>query len=356
MYIEIDGISKTYGRRVKALDDINMAIDKHEFISLLGPSGSGKTTLLRIIAGLETPSAGRVLIDGKDVTGQPPHQRGVAMVFQEFLLFPHRTVVENLSFPLRMLHLERGEIARRVGWALEILSLTGLENRYPRELSGGQQQRVALGRGLVASPKLLLLDEPLANLDRELRQEMEIEIRRYQKELGIPFIYVTHNQEEALSMSDRIAVMSMGDVEDFAERTIVYNHPKTPFIARFVGRSNAFHGRVRSVSSTAMVVDCNGIAVQASNVGARPGDEVDLYIKNEKISLLRGTAAGENAPACTVRDVILRGNFTEYLLAAANGQMLVAGLPAGAETFLPGENVTAVWDEAAVDAFVRRLQ
>jgi ABC-type Fe3+/spermidine/putrescine transport system ATPase subunit len=157
-------------------------------------------------------------------------------------------------------------------------------------------------------------------------------------------------------MSDRIAVMSMGDIEDFAERSIVYNRPKTPFVARFVGRSNVLHGRVLSVSPSTMAVDCNGLAVEAPNIGARPGDAVELYVKNERISLIRGAKAGANALACTVRDAILRGIFTEYLLVTPNGQMLVAGLPAGADTFLPGENVTAVWNETAVDAFVLRLQ
>ncbi len=183
-----------------------------------------------------------MLIDGEDVTELPPHKRGVAMVFQEFLLFPHRTVQENLAFPLRMMKLPQAEIDERIAWVVGILSLGGLEKRYPNQLSGGQQQRVALGRGLVGRPKALLLDEPLANLDRELRQEMEVEIRRHQIALGIPFIYVTHNQEEALSMSDRIAVVRNGRIEDFAPRTEIYDRPKTAFIAQFVGRSNRFEG------------------------------------------------------------------------------------------------------------------
>ncbi|HWA50793.1 MAG TPA: ABC transporter ATP-binding protein, partial [Dongiaceae bacterium] len=191
---------------VTAVERVDLAIDQNEFFALLGPSGSGKTTLLRIIAGLERPNEGEVRIAGQVVTDLPPYRRHVGMVFQNFLLFPHKNVAENIVFPLRMQKLDKARRDQQLAWILDLLHLKGLDARYPHELSGGQQQRVALARGLIARPALLLLDEPLANLDRELRSEMEVEIRRYQKELKIPFIYVTHNQEEALTMSDRIAV------------------------------------------------------------------------------------------------------------------------------------------------------
>ena len=210
--LELQNVTKRFGP-VTAVDRISLAVGQHEFFALLGPSGSGKTTMLRIIAGLDVPDEGRVLINGVDVTALPPYARGVGMVFQNFLLFPHKTVAENVVFPLRMQGVDKEKQAERLKWALDLLRLDGLGERYPHQLSGGQQQRVALARGLIARPALLLLDEPLANLDRELRKEMEVEVRRYQVELGIPFVYVTHNQEEALTMSDRIAVMNYGRFE-----------------------------------------------------------------------------------------------------------------------------------------------
>ena len=351
-YIDLDGVSKQYGS-VWAVDRVNMAIEKHEFVSLLGPSGSGKTTLLRIIAGLERPTQGRVLIDGEDVTELPPHRRGVAMVFQEFLLFPHRTVYENLAFPLRMLKLPKGEIDARVEWVIGILALRGLEKRYPNQLSGGQQQRVALGRGLVGRPKVLLLDEPLANLDRELRQEMEVEIRKHQTNLGIPFIYVTHNQEEALSMSDRIAVVRGGRVEDFASRTDIYDRPKTAFIAQFVGRSNRFGGTAAAAGAIVTLED-NGLRIETANrPGIAGGAQVAAYVKNEKIRLRPASAlpaVAANALAATVRYVILRGAYAEYVLGWDGGE-IIASRPRSEAEFAEGAEVVAFWDAADVDLF-----
>ncbi|MCB4771322.1 ABC transporter ATP-binding protein [Ancylobacter sp. Lp-2] len=351
-YIHLDGVSKQYGS-VWAVDRVNMAIEKHEFVSLLGPSGSGKTTLLRIIAGLERPTTGRVLIDGEDVTELPPHKRGVAMVFQEFLLFPHRTVYENLAFPLRMLKLPKSEIEARVEWVVGILALRGLEKRYPNQLSGGQQQRVALGRGLVGRPKVLLLDEPLANLDRELRQEMEVEIRKHQTDLGIPFIYVTHNQEEALSMSDRIAVVRGGRIEDFASRTDIYDRPKTAFIAQFVGRSNRFIGTAATAGDT-ISLSGEGVRIEtATRPGIADGERVAAYVKNEKVRLRPASAGGAGAAntlAATVRYVILRGAYAEYVLGWSGGE-LVASRPRSEAEFTEGAEVVAFWDAADVDLF-----
>ncbi len=351
-YIHLDGVSKQYGD-VWAVDRAEMAIEKHEFVSLLGPSGSGKTTLLRIIAGLERPTQGRVLIDGEDVTELPPHKRGVAMVFQEFLLFPHRTVYENLAFPLRMLQLPKGEIEARVEWAVGILALHGLEKRYPNQLSGGQQQRVALGRGLVGRPKVLLLDEPLANLDRELRQEMEVEIRKHQTDLGIPFIYVTHNQEEALSMSDRIAVVRGGRIEDFASRTAIYDHPRTAFIAQFVGRSNRFTGTARAIPGKIAVRGQDARIETEARPDIADGQPLAAYVKNEKVQLKDAAEMPAGAPntlQATIRYVILRGAYAEYVLGWSGGE-IIASRPRSESEFEQGAEVTCFWNEGDVDLF-----
>ena len=200
--LKLESVCKKFSE-VTAADDINLSVGQTEFFALLGPSGSGKTTMLRMIAGLERPRSGRILIDGRDITDLPSYARGIGMVFQDFLLFPYKTVAENIVFPLKMRNATVEEKRRNLKWVCGLVHLKGLEERYPHQLSGGEKQRVALARGLVSRPQLLLLDEPLANLDRELRKEMEVEIRRFQIELGIPFVYVTHNQEEALTMSDR---------------------------------------------------------------------------------------------------------------------------------------------------------
>src|SRR5690606_1439381 len=224
----------------------------------------------------ETPDTGRVLINGKDVTALPPYARGVGMVFQNFLLFPHKTVAENVIFPLRMQGVDKAKQAERLKWALGLLRLEGLGDRYPHQLSGGQRQRVALARGLISRPALLLLDEPLANLDRELRKEMEVEVRRYQVELNIPFIYVTHNQEEALTMSDRIAVMNHGRFEQVAPKLEVYTHPATRFVAGFVGHSNRIGGSL----SGADTLDWKGVLIRVvPPAGAEAGDPLECYVK-----------------------------------------------------------------------------
>ncbi|WP_460128548.1 ABC transporter ATP-binding protein [Thermococcus prieurii] len=217
---------------------VDLSVKDGEFLTLLGPSGCGKTTTLRIIAGLEKPDSGRVLFGGTDVTGLEPNERNIGIVFQDYALFPHMTVFKNIAFGLEMRKLPRAEVERRVRWALELVGLEGLENRYPEQLSGGQQQRVALARALVIEPEVLLLDEPLSNLDAKIRERLRSEIRRIQRELGITTVYVTHDQEEAMVVSDRIAVMNVGRVEQIGEPLELYYKPRTEFVARFLGTSN----------------------------------------------------------------------------------------------------------------------
>jgi ABC-type Fe3+/spermidine/putrescine transport system ATPase subunit len=352
MYLEISSLKKTFGT-FTALSNVNLSIQKNEFVSLLGPSGSGKSTLLRLIAGLEQPTEGRIVVDGQDVTKLPPYQRGIAMVFQDFLLFPHMTVRENLSFPLRMLKMTQAEQAERIEWCSKVLSLTELQARYPNQLSGGQQQRVALGRGLVSRPKVLLLDEPLANLDRELRRDMEIEIRRYQIELGIPFVYVTHNQEEALSMSDRIAVVNKGGIEDFADKSTIYSHPKTSFIAQFVGRSNMFSGPIVRGPSGIAAIDWNALAIplhDTEKLGSHT--RAVAYIKIEDTMI--ESDGGAPAPLKIrgkLRDVIFRGQYAEYLVQMPNSAEIVASSIDSSTRVKPGDNVLISWDPEKLDIF-----
>ena len=252
--LRVEAVEKRFGD-VRAVDGVSLEIRRGEFFALLGPSGSGKTTLLRIVSGLEAPDRGRVEIAGTDVTALPPYLRRIGMVFQDFLLFPHRTVAENIAFPLKMQGRSAADRKEQLRWILEFIRMEELGDRFPHQLSGGQKQRVALARGLIARPELLLLDEPLANLDRELRKEMEVEVRRYQEELGIPFVYVTHNQEEALTMSDRMAVMHRGGLEQVGPKLDVYNSPTTRFVASFVGAPNKLIGRVTDGNGSRLRID-----------------------------------------------------------------------------------------------------
>ena len=245
--IELVDVAKTYhshGEAVQAVQGMSLAIGEGEFFSLLGPSGCGKTTTMRMIAGFEEPSRGSVFLHGVDVTGVPPHKRDVNMVFQSYALFPHMSVFENVAFGLRRKGVPSAEIRQKVGEMLDVVDLTGREKRLPRELSGGQQQRVALARALVNRPRALLLDEPLGALDLKLRQHMQVELKRIQREVGITFVYVTHDQGEALTMSDRIAVMNDGRVEHLGTPREIYEYPATKFVAGFIGTSNLLAGPV----------------------------------------------------------------------------------------------------------------
>jgi putative spermidine/putrescine transport system ATP-binding protein len=240
--IKLDQVTKTFDGRVMAVDAVTLDIAAGEFFSLLGPSGCGKTTSLRMIAGFEHPDSGRVHVGGRDITDLPVHRRDMGMVFQSYALFPHRTVAENVAFGLRMREVPKPEIERRVAAALAQVALTGFETRKPGQLSGGQQQRVALARALVVEPPVLLCDEPLGALDRKLRQQMQFELKELQKRLGVTLVFVTHDQEEALAMSDRIAVMNGGRVEQVGTPTEIYERPRTRFVADFIGEINILEG------------------------------------------------------------------------------------------------------------------
>jgi spermidine/putrescine ABC transporter ATP-binding subunit len=316
--VEIERVTKRFGDFV-AVDDVSLEIRRGEFFSLLGPSGCGKTTLLRMIGGFELPSAGTVRIDGQDMTMVPPNRRPVNMVFQSYALFPHLTAVENVGFGLRYKALTRAEAERQARTAMGQVRLVGLEDRYPHQLSGGQRQRVALARAIVLEPKVLLLDEPLSALDQKLRQEMQVELKDLQRELGITFLFVTHDQEEALTMSDRIAIMNQGRVEQMGESSQIFEYPKTEFVAQFMGAANFFTGVVNGLADGLLEVGHFGRRVKLkapSQREYRVNEEVRLTIRPEKLELRahKHPPPGEICTEVTIENRVYQGVNTVWIV------------------------------------------
>lgn len=348
--LELKEIKKSFTEGEAVLDNISLEISKGEFITLLGSSGCGKTTTLRIIAGLEQPDAGSVWLDGREVTGLEPNQRDVNTVFQNYALFPHMNVAENIGYGLKLKKVPKNEIKKKVSQMLELVQLEGYEKRKPSELSGGQKQRVAIARALVNNPKVLLLDEPLGALDLQLRRAMQIELKHLQKKLGITFIYITHDQEEAINMSDRIAVMKDGRIEQIGTPDEIYNHPKTSYVATFVGNANILHGVVERVQGYNAVVKIGNDRVivnpgtnqqntekdsgrqmqneettveREQNTEARQylaaGEKVTLAVRSENILLQEGTITGDadtdnrDAVDISVADDILDTHNTDSI-------------------------------------------
>ena len=283
--VQLDGVLKRFGDAI-ALHKISLTIEEGEFITLLGPSGCGKTTLLNLMAGFAEADGGEIFIDGDLVTEIPPYQREIGIVFQNYALFPHMTVEKNVGYGLRMRGVSKAEIAERVEQALALVKLAGYGHRKPRELSGGQQQRVALARALVIRPKVLLLDEPFSALDKNLRLSMQVELKAIQRKLGVTTVFVTHDQGEALSMSDRVVVMSAGHVRQIGTPDDIYRRPQDPFVAGFVGDVNILPGRYAGRDSSA-VLDLGGNALRlpAERVNATPGERVDVYVRPENLQL-----------------------------------------------------------------------
>ena len=342
--VALTGLVKRYGSTL-ALDGVSLRVAPGEFFTLLGPSGCGKTTTLRSVAGFVTPDAGEVAINDTVVTRVPPHRRHVGMVFQHYALFPHRTVAQNVAFGLRMQRVDRAEIARRVTDALALVQLPAYGERYPRQLSGGEQQRVALARALITRPAVLLLDEPLGALDKKLRDHMKIELTRLQREVGITTIYVTHDQEEALTMSDRIAVMHRGRVEQVAPPRELYETPGTAFVAGFIGNINLLSGRAAGLN----VVDCGGARVAATGE-APAGTAVAVALRPERIRLEPNGTVDTVLPM-TVVHVVYQGETVRYILKSDAGLELQA-TELGEVRFAAGARVRAGW--AAADARIIR--
>jgi spermidine/putrescine transport system ATP-binding protein len=328
--IELVGVEKEFtggGHDVRAVEHVDLRIAEGEFFSLLGPSGCGKTTTLRMIAGFEEPTAGQILLHGRDMVGVPPFRRDVNMVFQQYALFPHMDVFENVAFGLRRKRVDKGEIRRRVAEALSLVELEGRERRKPRQLSGGQQQRVALARALVNRPRALLLDEPLGALDLKLRQAMQLELKRIQREVGITFVYVTHDQEEALTMSDRLVVMNAGRIEQLGNPRELYEHPATRFVANFIGTSNVLTGRLeRKGGAWALAGFGPEERVLVAEAGqAGQGDEVELAVRPEKV-VLRAESdpppPDRSALRARVTEVVYLGTSTQYRTVTDAGQAI----------------------------------
>jgi putative spermidine/putrescine transport system ATP-binding protein len=346
--IEIAGVSKVYDGGVRAVDTIAIDIRQGEFFSLLGPSGCGKTTTLRMIAGFETPDIGAIRVDGTDITHVPAHKRDMGMVFQNYALFPHRTVAENVAFGLRMRGIDKAAIASKVKAALAMVELAGLEDRRPGQLSGGQQQRVALARAIVIEPRVLLCDEPLGALDKKLRQQMQFELKQLQKTLGLTLVFVTHDQEEALAMSDRIAVMNCGRVEQIGTPVEIYDQPLTRFVADFIGDTNIFRGeRVTTDAGPGLAVG-HGLILTLPTPA--PGiDVLSVALRPEKIRLssgaARNTANGSSAQG-TIESTNFLGGAVLYRIALEGGHRVLAQQPnAGAGgVFVPGQMVRLDWN------------
>jgi putative spermidine/putrescine transport system ATP-binding protein len=313
--LALQGVSKRYGAQV-AVDALDLDLSTGEFLTLLGPSGSGKTTTLMMVAGLQQPDAGAILLNGASVADLPPYRRDIGMVFQHYALFPHMTVRRNVGFPLEMRRLPGPEIARLVDDALELVRLPGLGGRLPKELSGGQQQRVALARALVYRPALLLMDEPLGALDRKLREQLQLEIKRVHRERGISVLYVTHDQEEALTMSDRIAVFNHGRIEQVGTPEELYDQPRTRFVAGFIGDTNLFSGR--AVSATNGICEVETPAGRLRATARQPivaGDAVTVAVRPERVSF---ASQGEGLGGA-VTDVIFVGTARKYVVRLADG-------------------------------------
>lgn len=324
-YVSFQHVQKTYDGENLVVKDFNLDIKPGEFVTMLGPSGSGKTTCLMMLAGFETATGGEIYIDGTPVNNLAPHKRDIGMVFQNYALFPHMTIAENLAFPLKVRAQSNEEITTKVDAALKMVELEHVANRYPKQLSGGQQQRVALARALVFEPKLVLMDEPLGALDKQLREQMQLEIKHLHEKLGITILYVTHDQDEALTMSDRIAVFNNGAVQQLASPTDLYESPSNSFVAQFIGENNQLLGQVANIEGKQCIVQVGPKRIYAKPVSVdRIGEPTQLSIRPEKISVASEKQNFDNVVTGVLKELIYHGDHHRLVVSiAAVGDLVV---------------------------------
>lgn len=349
--VDIKGVNKIYGTN-HVVKDLNLLVEEGEFLTLLGSSGCGKTTTLRMIAGFEEPTTGSITVEGEPIEDKEPYERNVNTVFQSYALFPHMTIYDNVAYGLKMKKVPKKEIKERVLKMLEMVQLSGFEKRYPSQLSGGQKQRVAIARALINRPKVLLLDEPLGALDLKLRKQMQLELKRLQKKLNITFIYVTHDQEEALTMSDRIAIMHDGVMDQIGSPTEIYERPATKFVATFIGETNVFDGTIRSIEGGKAVIGIENGEVTSSgsveegdgkNTGFAVNEFVTVSVRPEKMHFSPKPVEGFTVPA-VVRDYIYVGSVLKCIAVLPNGNEIKMEKLAGEELPPIGEKVFICWE------------
>ncbi|MEI3228683.1 MAG: ABC transporter ATP-binding protein [Lachnospiraceae bacterium] len=341
--VEINGVNKIYGSN-HVVKDLNLVVEEGEFLTLLGSSGCGKTTTLRMIAGFEEPTSGSIKVEGEAIEEKEPFERNVNTVFQSYALFPHKTIYDNIAYGLKMKKVPKDEIKKRVHEMMELVQLEGFEKRYPSQLSGGQKQRVAIARALINRPRVLLLDEPLGALDLKLRKQMQLELKRLQKKLNITFIYVTHDQEEALTMSDRIAIMNAGVLDQVATPTEIYEHPATKFVATFIGETNIFDGSIRSINGESLNIQIENGDVKATGSEFAAGEFINVSVRPEKMKYALDPVEGFTLIA-TVKDYVYVGSVVKCIAVLPNGNELKIERLAGQPLPQLGEQIFPYWNE-----------
>ena len=352
-FVAFERVQKSYDGETLVVKDLNLHIAKGEFITMLGPSGSGKTTCLMMLAGFETATHGEIRLAGQPINHIPPHKRGIGMVFQNYALFPHMTVAENLAFPLKVRHIGKSDREHKVKRALDMVKMDNFANRRPAQLSGGQQQRIALARALVFEPELVLMDEPLGALDKQLREHMQYEIKHLHERLGITIVYVTHDQSEALTLSDRVAVFDDGRIQQLATPAVLYEQPENAFVAQFIGENNQFTGTVRQLDGDRATVNVNGESFNALAINCGgAGTETTLSVRPERIRL---GSTGDNVAEGSVEELIYLGDHIRCRMAIAGHRNFIVKVPnaSGHTPLTVGKRTTVSWqttDCRALDA------
>ncbi|MDN2566545.1 ABC transporter ATP-binding protein [Aquibium sp. A9E412] len=346
--VRFEEVQKSYDGETLVVKNLNLDIARGEFLTMLGPSGSGKTTCLMMVAGFEAATHGEIFLDGRPINSVPPHKRGIGMVFQNYALFPHMTIAENLAFPLEVRGINKADAQKKVQRALDMVQMGegGFHGRRPAQLSGGQQQRVALARALVFEPELVLMDEPLGALDKQLREHMQFEIKHIHESLGVTVIYVTHDQGEALTMSDRIAVFNDGKVQQLAAPEVLYEKPENSFVAQFIGENNTLHGKIRAINDgIARVELTDGETVNALAINAGPGERTQLSIRPERVEIDPDGSVTDHTVTGRVEEVIYLGDHIRTRMTVAGNSDFVVKTRnrLGARRFKPGEKVRVGW-------------